>query len=111
MLLVGGVEPSRDGAAGERVGGDRREQTAHKLRIVGGNDEEVGFAMVVIANGYLTGDDVGEGVNENRGAGKELLPPANGLLISAVGLRGSCRSEERRVGKECRARWAPFHYN
>src|ERR1039457_1771461 len=24
--------------------------------------------------------------------------------------RGSTRSEERRVGKECRSRWSPYHY-
>ena len=24
-------------------------------------------------------------------------------------LRGVCRSEERRVGKECRSRWSPYH--
>src|SRR3989454_12557307 len=23
--------------------------------------------------------------------------------------RGECRSEERRVGKECRSRWSPYH--
>ena len=22
---------------------------------------------------------------------------------------GMCRSEERRVGKECRSRWSPYH--
>ena len=22
---------------------------------------------------------------------------------------GPCRSEERRVGKECRSRWSPYH--
>ena len=22
---------------------------------------------------------------------------------------GGCRSEERRVGKECRSRWSPYH--
>src|SRR5688572_31084661 len=22
----------------------------------------------------------------------------------------NCRSEERRVGKECRSRWSPYHY-
>ena len=25
------------------------------------------------------------------------------------GLRQSSRSEERRVGKECRSRWSPYH--
>src|ERR1035437_9968602 len=24
-------------------------------------------------------------------------------------LRNDCRSEERRVGKECRSRWSPYH--
>ena len=28
-------------------------------------------------------------------------------LIDVVGLRP--RSEERRVGKECRSRWSPYH--
>src|SRR2546422_7233593 len=26
-----------------------------------------------------------------------------------VGLVGATRSEERRVGKECRSRWSPYH--
>src|SRR2546425_6933051 len=29
-------------------------------------------------------------------------PPFNALLLAA-------RSEERRVGKECRSRWSPYH--
>src|SRR2546426_1038583 len=35
-----------------------------------------------------------------------------GALIGVVGfgtLTGSMRSEERRVGKECRSRWSPYH--
>ena len=39
-----------------------------------------------------------------------LLP----LLILSIGLSGCTklnkdRSEERRVGKECRSRWSPYH--
>src|SRR3989442_11209211 len=30
------------------------------------------------------------------------------MLISAE-KRAACRSEERRVGKECRSRWSPYH--
>ena len=26
-----------------------------------------------------------------------------------MGIEGFCRSEERRVGKECRSRWSPYH--
>ena len=34
-----------------------------------------------------------------------------GLLIRLVadGLTAAERSEERRVGKECRSRWSPYH--
>ena len=37
------------------------------------------------------------------------------LILSAMSMRGVvgfdfvCRSEERRVGKECRSRWSPYH--
>ena len=27
----------------------------------------------------------------------------------AIGIYGYVRSEERRVGKECRSRWSPYH--
>ena len=47
------------------------------------------------------------------------LPDANLALISVPGafaggealkaLRAGLRSEERRVGKECRSRWSPYH--
>ena len=29
--------------------------------------------------------------------------------ISVLGEEESARSEERRVGKECRSRWSPYH--
>ena len=30
-------------------------------------------------------------------------------LMSAIGNNQFTRSEERRVGKECRSRWSPYH--
>ena len=35
----------------------------------------------------------------------------NGSIKIITGLRrsGKSRSEERRVGKECRSRWSPYH--
>jgi len=41
-------------------------------------------------------------------------PPASNVIVpgflSPVGeLVASLRSEERRVGKECRSRWSPYH--
>ena len=51
-----------------------------------------------------------------------LLTGANGLIAAALESEGGliweilllivillCRSEERRVGKECRSRWSPYH--
>src|SRR3712207_9541058 len=57
------------------------------------------------------------GIIGPNGAGKStLLKTLFGLIpvrSGAVVLRGeditSARSEERRVGKECRSRWSPYH--
>ena len=52
-----------------------------------------------------------------------LLIPIVGLILGIIGLglvnshqketqldyKTLCRSEERRVGKECRSRWSPYH--
>ena len=32
-----------------------------------------------------------------------------GQIAAAIGLTHAARSEERRVGKECRSRWSPYH--
>ena len=34
---------------------------------------------------------------------------ALGCDVTVTTVDGSCRSEERRVGKECRSRWSPYH--
>src|SRR5256885_10306233 len=35
--------------------------------------------------------------------------PAEAMAIAAQGPLSVARSEERRVGKECRSRWSPYH--
>ena len=37
------------------------------------------------------------------GSYRELLDPFEGIISPWL------RSEERRVGKECRSRWSPYH--
>src|SRR5256885_16468237 len=37
------------------------------------------------------------------------LPQIAGGRIKAIAVLGTQRSEERRVGKECRSRWSPYH--
>ena len=34
---------------------------------------------------------------------------AGGKFCRDFGINGGMRSEERRVGKECRSRWSPYH--
>src|SRR5690349_22795093 len=53
----------------------------------------------------------------DRGDALVLEPPGRrgrGLLVEGADLGAGevepARSEERRVGKECRSRWAPDHY-
>ena len=31
------------------------------------------------------------------------------VLVGALAVLATVRSEERRVGKECRSRWSPYH--
>ena len=41
---------------------------------------------------------------------KYILFDLDGTLTdSSEGITKSVRSEERRVGKECRSRWSPYH--
>ena len=51
-------------------------------------------------------------IREQRGIYQDDLAAAIGYSTKTVGRieRGdSTRSEERRVGKECRSRWSPYH--
>src|SRR5256886_14254614 len=48
-----------------------------------------------------------EGTNVE--AGKKLIAESGLRVITADDLGDAARSEERRVGKECRSRWSPYH--
>ena len=41
--------------------------------------------------------------------GNALYSLAVALFLEPAGLITGGRSEERRVGKECRSRWSPYH--
>ena len=52
--------------------------------------------------------------NQSKNLFKFLIPSLFGLLLFVIPLPyGKLfkldRSEERRVGKECRSRWSPYH--
>ena len=40
---------------------------------------------------------------------KAALPTGDLMVETARFFLGTPRSEERRVGKECRSRWSPYH--
>ena len=52
-------------------------------------------------NKYL---DISHEVSAALAAGKPVV-----ALESTIISHGMPRSEERRVGKECRSRWSPYH--
>jgi len=60
--------------------------------------------------GIIAGDAsvVGSGVGSITGG---CIGSVTGSCVGSVtgGCLGSDRSEERRVGKECRSRWSPYH--
>src|SRR2546426_9284653 len=39
----------------------------------------------------------------------QVVTPASGSVTYKYDALGRRRSEERRVGKECRSRWSPYH--
>jgi len=56
-------------------------------------------------NGDLAIDVGGAGTISNGG----VVTTHGGGTIEGLVILGSTRSEERRVGKECRSRWSPYH--
>ena len=78
------------------------ERIAPDLILKGGNVVDVFSgrvikADVIIKDGIICGVGSYSGENEQDVSGKYIMP---GFID---------RSEERRVGKECRSRWSPYH--
>ena len=60
------------------------------------------------SNTTIGGKDMAKIINkvENLNAGSDSIYSSGG---SGTGQKRVVRSEERRVGKECRSRWSPYH--
>ena len=54
-------------------------------------------ATITVANGDTTGKETSIQIPTN------FIPLGIGVVVTTA------RSEERRVGKECRSRWSPYH--
>ena len=57
---------------------------------------------VLIAHQFVAGRTDDESTDPVPGG-------SEGVTVKSVGLVEKIRSEERRVGKECRSRWSPYH--
>src|SRR2546422_5355774 len=112
-----------DAAAVERAGADLRERVAaldgQGHRAAADHDTETGarlgrrraeLAAVVVApavRGVVTSEAAHMPIADAECAELEVARHENGR--GATRLRAAQRSEERRVGKECRSRWSPYH--
>src|SRR3712207_4098603 len=97
------VEPST-GAVKAMVGGSDFEQVKFNLATQGKRQPGSSFKMFVLAEAIRQGispDTVftSKNLKIDMGAGAEPYQVYN----------YNYRSEERRVGKECRSRWSPYH--
>src|SRR2546430_2854694 len=113
------------------VNGDCKSDIVWRNSATGENNLWLMNGLTVSSQGYLStmadpawqiqgmGDFDGDGRADilwrNVWTGENYLWLMNGLTIAAQGLVNVVddpawqRSEERRVGKECRSRWSPYH--
>src|SRR2546429_2186214 len=67
------------------------------------------FALVVLANGEAGAPSIKAGTSSHRAFTSALEEVCHSLALQIVADGEGARSEERRVGKECRSRWSPYH--
>jgi len=77
--------------------------------------EVFGRPIIEFQSAYHTLADVWVQIEAHRALGLRAAQTAidgrfpNALDVSIAKIFGATRSEERRVGKECRSRWSPYH--
>src|SRR5207302_9139985 len=74
----------------------------------------LGEYSALVAAGSLAFADAVKLVRLRGGYMQQAVPAGEGAMAAIMGLAPAqvaqiCRSEERRVGKECRSRWSPYH--
>ena len=61
----------------------------------------IGFVLLIKGADFF--------VEGSSSVAKRLHVPSIIIGLTIVAMGTSLRSEERRVGKECRSRWSPYH--
>src|SRR3712207_2304307 len=93
-------------AAASGAGLPIAEPRGHMVVDVGGGTTEV---AVISLGGIVVSESVRVGGYELDDAVTAWMRREHGLAIGQQTAEDIKRSEERRVGKECRSRWSPYH--
>ena len=88
-----------------RMEGARAEAVSDKAKSRGG--PQVG--SLGSGNHFLEVQAVDQVFDQASAKAYGLTDPGQVVIMMHTGSRGLGRSEERRVGKECRSRWSPYH--
>ena len=91
------------------AGGATVALTATQLRRPQLSWAQTGEINLYSSRHYNTDDALYEGFTEETGIRVNLIEGSADELLERILSEGSNRSEERRVGKECRSRWSPYH--
>ena len=73
------------------------------------SDDDVKRAYRELARKYHPDNYVNNPLADLAEARMKEINEAYDMIMSQRSNKGSARSEERRVGKECRSRWSPYH--
>src|SRR3989454_5436923 len=90
-----------------RFAGSVLDAQRHVCAFFHSPDEEYGVLLPFIKEGFERGEKAFHIVDPKLRAEHRLRLASAGIDVETAEKSG--RSEERRVGKECRSRWSPYH--
>src|SRR5258708_1145828 len=96
-----GALPFLDARSSPLPGGRRNAARAR-----GGRKERTQTGASFVIKAHLLGSAYGRGIDS---AQRRNFDGPAGVVYGTVQFATAERSEERRVGKECRSRWSPYH--
>ena len=84
------------------------------MKAIKEDNEETKDIVVIIHDGnrpMLPQDVITDNLVKQKlfGSAVTVIPTTEVVFVSKDGEESNVRSEERRVGKECRSRWSPYH--
>src|ERR1039457_6582715 len=96
------------GVSPVQPGGDARRSTEQEISLLLFLARVV-FLFVFLLTGILVHDREQFDLKDQGRIGLNSATRVRALTIGKARRNEELRSEERRVGKECRSRWSPYH--